>query len=296
MERTYTRATVLRELAGSYSTARPEQLTFQSIWGQLQASQYGESVKYPRSPLRYPGGKSRAVQAILDLIPHDETRLFSPFVGGGSIELACSSRMTVRAADVFAPLVDFWQVLQDDRDNLADMVEQYFPIGRDEFYQLQQGYLDLDDKLERAAAFYVLNRSSFSGTTLSGGMSPGHPRFTKSAIQRLRDFCAPNFSVELGDFRDTLPKYEEYFLYLDPPYLNGQALYGHKGGTHKGFDHEALADILTRRDRWIMSYNDSPEVRKLYAGFDVLTISWVYGMSKDKTSKEIVIVSRDFNR
>jgi len=296
MERIYARATVLRERAGSYSTPVEEQLAFDSIWGEVQAAQPGETVKYPRSPLRYPGGKSRAVQATLDLIPKSETRLFSPFVGGGSTELACSSRMTVCAADVFEPLVDFWQALQSDREDLADMVEQFFPIGRDDFYKLQKNYLKLDDRLERAAAFYVLNRSSFSGTTSSGGMSPGHPRFTRSAIQRLRDFRAPNFAVEWGDFRDTLPKYEDSFLYLDPPYLNGQALYGHKGGTHKGFDHEALADILTHRDRWIMSYNDSPEVRELYAGFDILTINWVYGMSKDKSSKEIVIVSHDFNR
>jgi len=295
MERSYTRPTVLRERAGGYSTAAPEQLSFDSVWGEIQASQEGEAVKYPRSPLRYPGGKSRAVQAILDLIPRSETRLFSPFVGGGSIELACSSRMKVCAADVFEPLVDFWQTLQSNREELANIVERYYPLSRDNFYKLQKAYVGISDQMERAAAFYVLNRCSFSGTTSSGGMSPDHPRFTRSAIQRLRDFRAPNFAVEWGDFRDTLPRYEDDFLYLDPPYLNGQALYGHKGGTHKGFDHESLADILSRRGRWIMSYNDSPEVRDLYRDFDILILNWVYGMSKDKSSKEIVIVSKDFN-
>jgi DNA adenine methylase len=72
-------------------------------------------------------------------------------------------------------------------------------------------------------------------------MSPGHPRFTESAIERLQKFEAKNFNVECADFRDVIQKHQDAFLYLDPPYLNGQALYGVKGDTHKQFEHGALA-------------------------------------------------------
>jgi DNA adenine methylase len=147
--------------------------------------------------------------------------------------------------------------------------------------------------VERAAAFFVLNRSSFSGTTSSGGMSPGHPRFTQSAIDRLRTFHADNFHVECSDYRDVIPKHDDAFLYLDPPYMNGQALYGIKGDTHKGFDHRALADLLNKRERWIMSYNDSLEIRELYKEQPILSVEWIYGMSKNKQSNEILILSRD---
>ena len=56
-------------------------------------------------------------------------------------------------------------------------------------------------KIQRAAVYYVLNRSSFSGATLSGGMSPQHPRFTFTSIERLRNYFNPNVSVEKADFK-----------------------------------------------------------------------------------------------
>lgn len=43
-----------------------------------------------RSPLRYPGGRSRAVKHIIPLIPKRTKRIASPFLGGGSVELACA--------------------------------------------------------------------------------------------------------------------------------------------------------------------------------------------------------------
>lgn len=251
--------------------------------------------KFPRSPLRYPGGKSRAVKSIYSIIPAHETKLCSPFLGGGSIELACTTKMQVYGADIFEPLTAFWRVLLKQPERLANRVEQYYPLTRANFYYHQKRFIHLTDEVEQAAAFFVLNRSSFSGTTLSGGMSPGHPRFTPSAIERLRSFKVDNFQVERADYRDVIPKHDDAFLYLDPPYWNGQALYGVKGSTHKTFDHRALAKLLQERDRWLMSYNDCPEVRELYKDNSIVSIEWIYGMSKDKQSKEVLIASRDLD-
>lgn len=249
--------------------------------------------KCPRSPLRYPGGKNRAVKDIYACIPSNEKILCSPFVGGASVELACSTRMKVRGYDAFGPLVDFWNVLMDDPNGLVKAVLKYYPLSRAKFYNLQKIYEGLDNVMERAAAFFVLNRSSFSGTTLSGGMSPTHPRFTESAIQRLRDFHVTNFSVKKADFKESIAENKDAFLYLDPPYLNGQSLYGLRGDTHKGFDHAALADILRKRERWILSYNDCDTIRKFYKGHQILAIDWTYGMNKSKISNEVLVVSKD---
>jgi DNA adenine methylase len=252
--------------------------------------------KVPRSPLRYPGGKSRAVKTIYSLIPVHEAKLCSPFLGGGSIELACTKRMEVHAADIFEPLATFWRLLLTDRERLAERVEQYLPrLTKTKFYNLQKRFMSLEDDIERAAAFFVLNRCSFSGTTLSGGMSPDHPRFTPSAVERLRSFDVEkkNFHVENADYQDFIAKHDDAFLYLDPPYMNRQGLYGIKGNTHKTFEHRALADLLSKRDRWLMSYNDHPDVRALYKDNEIVPIEWIYGMSKDKRSKEILILSPD---
>lgn len=268
--------------------------TVNSLLRELQL-EFGafSATKFPRSPLRYPGGKNRAIKSIYAFIPATEKRLCSPFLGGGSIELACTTRMEVHGADIFKPLIAFWEALLFEPNELINKVEEYYPLSKSAFYKLQQDHVNLIDRTDMAAAFFVLNRSSFSGTTLSGGMSPGHPRFTHSSIERLRNFKASNFSVECADFRDVIPRNMDAFLYLDPPYMNGQALYGIKGGTHKGFDHNALFELLDKRDRWLLSYNDSEEVRKLYKKYQMIDISWTYGMNKSKGSSEVLIFSPD---
>lgn len=248
-----------------------------------------------KSPLRYPGGKSRAVKEIMQYFPPGLDKVCSPFLGGGSIELELVSRgVEVFAYDVFEPLTDFWQVLLSNPKELAEMVAKYHPLTNSKFYSLQRDYLNIKNKKERAAVFFVLNRSSFSGTTLSGGMSPGHPRFTDNIIEFLKSFEIENLHVNNADFHDSLKLHKSDFLYLDPPYAIDESLYGNKGSTHNGFDHTGLAKILKKRDGWILSYNDSEEVRGWYKGFEMLTPQWAYGMSKDKKSRELLILSKDF--
>lgn len=248
-----------------------------------------------RSPLRYPGGKTRGVEFITRFFPKDLDKLLSPFFGGGSIELAAASKGTkVLGYDLFSPLVEFWQCLTTEPYELAREVERYFPLSKEQFYLLQHTQNKFKKKLERAAVYYVLNRSSFSGATLSGGMSPQHPRFTKTSIDRLRDFYNPNIKIQNADFKKSLTDHPFTFTYLDPPYLIRSSLYGRKGDAHKDFDHEGLADILRKREHWILSYNDCDEIRELYAGFHIITPNWKYGMSNDKTSKEVLVFSKKF--
>lgn len=248
--------------------------------------------KFPKSPLRYPGGKARAVEILLSLIPAGTTELVSPFFGGGSVEIAAASLgVRVQGYDVFAPLVDFWQALLADAPRLAERVRAYYPLAKERFYQLQKSAPE--PGLENAAVFYVLNRCSFSGSTLSGGMSPGHPRFTPNAIAYLARFAAPNLRVDRGDFHDSIPRHPDALLYLDPPYRIDCPLYGKNGDAHKDFDHEDLCRLLTRRERWILSYNDCPEIRALYRGYPMFTPQWKYGMSADKQSRELLILSPD---
>lgn len=247
-----------------------------------------------RSPLRYPGGKTRGVEFITSFFPKNLDTLLSPFFGGGSIELSIASRGTrVLGYDIFLPLVEFWQCLTADPKKLSKEVEKFFPLPKHKFYELQTTQTKFKTKFERAAVYYVLNRSSFSGATLSGGMSPAHPRFTHSSIERLKEFYNPNIIIEKSDFKQSLLKHPFMFTYLDPPYLIESSLYGKKGDAHKDFEHEVLAKILKKREHWILSYNDCSTIRELYAGFNILIPNWKYGMSNDKMSKEILIFSKD---
>ncbi len=248
---------------------------------------------YPHSPLRYPGGKSRAVKFLYPLIPQYIKKIIAPFFGGGSLELALTTRMEVHGYDIFLPVVEFWDQLIYNQDALIDQVQFLHPMTRHKFYLLQKNHSLYVDKVDRAAIYFALNRSSFSGTTFSGGMSPGAPRFTQSSIYRLRDFDANgNLHVDHGDAFEVIGETGE-FMYLDPPYEIDQALYGNKGDAHKGFNHYALFELLHDRPQWVMSYNDSPHMRKLYKDHVILPVEWAYGMGKSKKSNEIVILSYD---
>ena len=269
-------------------------------YGMLNSSKSEVNLTRLKSPLRYPGGKSRAIHTLYEFIPENTKELCSPFFGGGSFEIFCAQNgIRVYGYDIFQPLVDFWQCLLKNPHKLADGVEKYRPLKRKDFYNLQKVQLESKSKFERAKMFFVLNRTSFSGSTLSGGMASGgendNPRFTNSSIEKLRSFKIKNLTVNLADFKQSISKHPNMLLYLDPPYLIENNLYGNKGNLHKDFDHYGLASILQNRKKWILSYNNSKTIRSIYAEFQFVVPKWIYGMSKNKKSREILILSNDMS-
>lgn len=253
-----------------------------------------KDFKYPKSPLRYAGGKSKAVKHILNFIPKNTKEIVSPFFGGGSVEIALASNgVKVHGYDIFPQLVIFWNELLKSPLELSKEVQKYFPMEKERFYKLQKSFENNTNSLDIASIFFALNRSSFSGLTLSGGMSSTDTRFTQSSIDYLASFSVDNLSVQKLSFKESLNKHPSLLAYLDPPYLIKSTLYGIKGNTHKDFDHAGLFNILKNRDNWIMSYNDCPKIREMYKDYFIVNLDWKYGMSKDKNSKEIIILSLD---
>jgi DNA adenine methylase len=244
------------------------------------------------SLLRYPGGKTRAVNILHKYIPDNTKVLISPFFGGGSFEIFLSKKgIKVFGYDNFYPLVCFWKSVLYDKGNLVKLVKDCYPLHKNEFYAFQKNINGIIDETEIGALFYVLNRCSFSGTGLSGGMSPNHPRFTLSAIERLKDFDA-KFSIEHMSFEESINK-NGGLIYADPPYLIEQSLYGTKGDMHKDFNHELLGNILNDRKNFILSYNNCEQIRDMYHEHRFVYPEWTYGMGNSKQSKEILIISNN---
>ena len=245
-----------------------------------------------KSPIQYPGGKAKAARYIRRLIPAGVATLCAPFIGGAHVELyAAADGMTVYGSDIFKPVVDFWQEALHNAPALAEAAWRHYPMNKALFKRLQQTCTELPSRQERAAAFFALNLSSFSSTTLSGGMSSHLRDFNPRRIKRLAEFSNRNLQVEHADYRDALAKRSSEFLYCDPPYLiESSVLYGRNGSTHRGFDHAELADTLRQRSGWILSYNDCAEIRRLYAGYRMLQPQWKYSMSGGKPSSELLIM------
>ena len=265
--------------------------------------------------MRYPGGKSRAVKKIEKYIPQGIDSLCSPFFGGGSLEifLAINRNISIVGYDLFSPVCWFWQAALSCPSETADLADSYreydneFVIETKKTKSKVRGlkkekFLLLRDKLreadsysiENAACFYALNRSSFSGETLSGGYSKraSYARFTDSSIERLRKFSLPTLKVKNECFTVSIPENSDKFMYCDPPYLleNGSNnLYGNKGNMHKGFDHAALREVLDSHSGWALSYNDCEKIRKMYDKYRIIDksdMSWAYGMSNIYTNDE----------
>ncbi len=248
-----------------------------------------------KSPLRYPGGKSRAVKHILPYFPENTTTVVSPFMGGASVELNLAAKgIEVYASDKFEPLCAFWYYLQHNPLALADAIQDYYPLNKEGFYLFQEIHKKSQVfSLESAALFYVLNRSSFDGTTLSGGCSDPSNRFNAAAIDRVRNWQkVNNLDIGCGDYRGCIDHYRgNATFFFDPPYWIDSNLYGNGGDLHKHFDHQELGEYLLNLDNWILCYNDRPEIRSFYSDYTIVTPEWSYGMGKNKTSREVLILN-----
>jgi len=265
-----------------------------------------------KSPLRYPGGKSRAVETIAKLIPDfDEFR--EPFLGGGSVFVYLKQRYPNKkywVNDLYAELYKFWAMTQKDVNALIEKVYEWrekYPIGKELFQFLNKNLTDFND-LERAAAFFIFNRITFSGTTLSGGYSEGAftGRFTESSIKRLNDLAKViNGSVITNhDYEELVKKEgENVFIFLDPPYYSAtkSALYGKNGNLHKSFDHKRFAENMKNcRHKWLITYDDSEYIRDLFSFAHIIPWNLTYGMrniteNSDQTGKELFL-SNYFSR
>jgi len=259
-----------------------------------------------KSPLRYPGGKSRAVETIAKLIPDfDEFR--EPFLGGGSVFVYVKQRYPNKkywVNDLYSELYKFWTMTQKDVNALIDKVYQWreqYSIGKELFQFLNKNLTHFND-LEKAAAFFIFNRVTFSGTTLSGGYSESAftGRFTESSIKRLNDLAKVINGTKItnNDYEELVKKEgENVFIFLDPPYYSAtkSALYGKNGNLHKSFDHKRFAENMKKcKHKWLITYDDSEYIRGLFSFANIIPWNLTYGMrniteNSDQTGKELFI-------
>lgn len=259
------------------------------------------------SPLRYPGGKTRACK-VLDNILNDHfdinkyDTLISPFFGGGSFEFHIQHKynLIIKANDKFLPLYTFWKQCKTNNDDICkELYTKINTIDKDTFKQCRETIIGEKIPINQAIMYFVINRCSFSGATLSGGFSDtaSKNRFTTSSIDRIGALDLSNFDIECADFSDFIEekykKSNKNLMFLDPPYYleKNSKLYGKNGDMHKTFDHTKLYNTIKNKKNWIMTYNDCEYIRNLYKDFKIIETNWTYGMNKTKKSSEIVIVS-----
>lgn len=255
------------------------------------------------SPIRYPGGKFRARKILDSYLPKEELVISSPFLGGGSFELyATGNGHTVLASDGFKQLSNFWTYLLSDPESLGSRLYPYLnEVDSEKFKDMQERQKNNSNPstIEDAVEFIIVNRCSFSGATFSGGYSKesASTRFTKSVVDKIKNFSNDKITVEHGFFEDMIPKYSKKsdLLFLDPPYLldgTKNSLYGIGGNMHKHFDHFLLKEVVKESKKpFILTYNNNEIIKEMWKEYKIEEAEWSYGMNKTKKSSEIIITN-----
>ena len=252
-------------------------------------------MKSLKTPLRYPGGKSRACtkmdQYFPDLRNYEEFR--EPFLGGGSVAIYITKKypdIKVWVNDLYNPLYNFWCILRDEPEELHRCLKGYKEdygtpeLARQLFNEMkiQLNHEESED-FYRAVAFYIINKCSFSGLTESSSFSQqaSVSNFSMNGIEKI-----PEYGKIIKDWKITNLSYEELltddmgvFVYLDPPYDIKDNLYGRKGSMHKGFDHDKFAADCDRHVcSQLVSYNSSNLVTERFQEWTVGEFAHTYTM------------------
>jgi site-specific DNA-adenine methylase len=272
-----------------------------------------------KTALRYPGGKSRACVKMdpyfPDLRNYDEFR--EPFLGGGSVAIYVTKKypnLDIWVNDLYEPLVNFWQQLQifgiDLKDKLVDLktTNNTPELAKDLFLKAKEQINDQSlPSIDRAVAFYIVNKCSFSGLTESSSFSQqaSQNNFSLRGIEKL-----PAYSKLIEHWRITNYSYDYLldgnmgaFVYLDPPYDIKDNLYGRKGSMHKGFDHDKFAaDCDACYMHQLISYNSDQLVKDRFKNWKTGEFDLTYTMRsvgeymrEQKERKELLLFNYNKN-
>jgi DNA adenine methylase len=264
-----------------------------------------------KTPIRYAGGKTRAIKIISPYL-ENETKIVSPFMGGGSLEVNWASKgIEVIGYDLFDVLVNFWDTLLNNNEELVEKLKTIQPTS-EEFNRVKEILMTWENTQEMlrgwktnhykrdevitldnvtAAAYYYFNHNTSYGPGYLGWGSSVYlqPNKWETMIKNISNFKLPTLSVKQGSFENILPNHIDDTLYLDPPYFLEKdednkmftGIYPMRNIPvhHNGFNHEQLRDLLLQhKGKFVLSYNNCETIREYYKDFEQVFPTWTYSM------------------
>ena len=275
------------------------------------------------SPLRYAGGKSKAIGLILENLPKlKEKKIVSPFFGGGSVELCLSQMLGINVIgyDIFNMLANFWNVLIKHKNEFVTELMK-FDINEEEFTYNRHVLLNYWEKIKPTdlnyktknkitlktedltkldennilqAVYYYYNMTLSYGPMFLGWPSSNEinkDKF-KRRIEKIKEMNLINLQVNCASYQDILNNHINDFLFLDPPYyLEGDSkmfkgMYPNCNFAihHNSFDHIKLAEMLkNHKGGFLMTYNNCSKIRDLYSDCKFEYPEWQYTYGQGET-------------
>lgn len=255
----------------------------------------------PVSPVRpvapYIGGKrvlAKRICARIDAVPH--SIYAEPFVGMGGVFFRRSRRPRKEVInDISTEVVNLFRLLQRHYQQLLDVLK-WQVCGRAEFERLLALDASRLTDLERAARFLFIQRASFGAVGRRYGVTRTQPaRFDLTKLVPLLEdvherLCGVD--IERLPYAELIRTYDtaETLFYLDPPYWGTEDYYGKD--LFSAADFELLSTLLEGlKGRFILSLNDTPEIRAIFARFVLEEVPVTYGISGKVTPARELIIS-----
>lgn len=270
------------------------------------------------SPLRYPGGKTRLANKLLEAMEKnfdqkEKVILVEPYAGGAGASLALLFAGKVERIiinDLDKAIFTFWKIAVFDTNYLISKIRRT-EVTIEEWKKQKAIYISTTDERKLAFATLFLNRTNRSGI-MNGGPIGGikqsgiwkvDARFTKKTIiDRLGKIKEFHTKIEVAnlDGIELLKKLEQrksasrHFIFLDPPYFQkGQSLYLNH---YNNKDHENLSWFLEKSSfkKWVMTYDDVPYIKNLYSKMRTRGFEIQHNAYKSKVGREVMIFPQGF--
>ena len=252
-------------------------------------------MKSLKTPLRYPGGKSRAITKMSRYLPemsmYNEYR--EPFLGGGSVALYMTKHyphLKIWVNELYEPLSNFWQQLQHEGNEITTRLRTFKTAystpekAKELFNDCKELVNDTSASLTtRAVSFYIVNKCSFSGLTESSSFSKqaSESNFSLRGIEKLPGYSKliENWKITNLSYEDLKTDNKNVFTYFDPPYEIGIPIYGKRGEMHKYFDQDKFAaDCDGQTNHQMISYNSTQVIRNRFKDWYAAEFDLTYSM------------------
>tara|TARA_B100000927_G_scaffold279778_1_gene263636 strand:- start:200 stop:1075 length:876 start_codon:yes stop_codon:yes gene_type:complete len=269
-------------------------------------------MKSLKTPLRYPGGKSKAIKTLSPWFPKTISEYREPFIGGGSIAIEVTKtnpNIPIWINDLYVPLYNFWVQLRDRGEELSERVREEKQRTLDEgdkdkvtakakkLFNKYKEEIDTYDDFEKAVAFFIMNKCSFSGLTENSTFSQtaSNSNFSLVGADKLAQFSKliKDWKITNLDYSEVMKENgsSDTFVFLDPPYDIKDFLYGKNREMHKSFDHNRFADdVYNCVHKFMITYNVNDKLKELYKNYNLKEWKLRYSMAHrgDKGTDENV--------
>jgi len=251
--------------------------------------------------ISWPGGKRRLLKHLYPHFPEHDCYVEAFAGGAASLLMRPYPAATEVLNDINGELVGLYRCVRHHLDEFVRMF-RWSLVSRQMFEWAQMERPETLTDIQRVARFYYLQKLAFGGKVqgqMFGVVTTGGPRLNLLRIEEELSAVhlrLANTIIECLPWQDSVRRYDRpgTLFYLDPPYWETEGY----GVDFLLIEYEAMAELMrSAAGRFVASINDHPQIREVFAGFDLVPLQLDYtiggGQGRGRKFGELIIKSWD---